>query len=79
MAYDLNRGHIGDIFFPHQLGQISGFLRNVFVALFFMMPFEFVCNIYAVCGRIVVQILIAAAIAHSIGGPTGYIFRKFVR
>ena len=54
-------------------------VRNVFVLLLLVISFAIACDIYADGGRIIVQSLIAAVIAHSIGGLAGLFVSKLVR
>ena len=54
-------------------------VRNVFIVLLLVIPFAFVCDVYADGGRVVLQSLVAAAIAHSIGGLAGFLIAKVVK
>ena len=54
-------------------------IRNIFLVLFAAILFAVIFNIYAVGGRIIVQSLVAAVIAHSVGAVAGFCITKFVR
>ena len=58
---------------------IGIFVRNVFLVLLAAIAFAVIYDIYAVGDRIVVQSLVAAAIAHSIGAMAGFCVAKIVR
>ncbi len=67
-------------FFPILISIAIGFfMRNVLIVLLLVIPFAFVCDVYADGGRIIVQSMVVAAIAHSIGGLTGFLISKLVR
>ena len=58
---------------------IGLFVRNIFFVLLAAIAFAVIYDIYAVGDRIVMQSLVAAAVAHSIGGLAGFCIAKVVR
>lgn len=58
---------------------IGIFVRNVFLVLLAAIAFAVIYDIYAAGDRIVVQSLVAAAVAHSVGALAGFCVGKVVR
>lgn len=58
---------------------IGLFVRSIFIVFLLVIPFALIYDVYACGGRIILQTMVAAAVAHSIGGLTGFFIGKLAR